>query len=144
MCESDSSKIICRASDFTYTLGCRFDRRLNVTTIEGVNVSTKKSFTLEKKTKTNITATMQFYTNNLFAVVASSPLSVSFFFFYFFLSVSSQFNQAITKHIKHLYKSGDHGNCHNSFFTSNNSTLSFLHNCKGLIRLDLYHVIYFL
>ena len=76
LCEGDSSNIICRESSLTYTMGCRFNRYLNVTTVEGVNVNVKKSDSFKKISKTNVTASLVFYTGDLFDSVAASPLTV--------------------------------------------------------------------
>ena len=76
VCKNDATNTICRGSFLTYQLKCRFDRRLNVSTAEGVNVTEKKSLVVEKEGKTNFTAQMKFYTNDLYNTLAASPLQV--------------------------------------------------------------------
>ena len=72
----DPMKTICRDATFTYNVQCKFDRRLNVSVDEGTNVTVKKSFTFEKKSKTNITAEIQFYKSTLYNTIAATPLEV--------------------------------------------------------------------
>ena len=124
VCQTDSSNTICRGSYLSYTMRCRLDRRLNVTTVEGVNVTVKESFVFEKKAKTNITASMMFYTSDLFDTVAASPLLVSW-----------QINSASTKYISdRLQQLG---------WTEATAYLRNLHDVKGsyyiLLVLHLYY-----
>ena len=76
VCADDPSPIICRGSFLTYRLTCEFDRRLNVSTAVGVNVTDKKSFVFDKAAKTNFTAQMKFYTTDLFDTPEAPPIKV--------------------------------------------------------------------
>ena len=51
------------------------DRHINASSTFGVNVR-EKEVIFEKKAETNLTASLNFYTNNLYDEKASSPLQV--------------------------------------------------------------------
>merc|ERR1719421_609321 len=70
--------IIHRVTIYYYKLKCKFDRRLNITNAEAVEVKDKEE-TFEKTSLTNFTASMTFYENNLFTTAAAVPLQVDAF-----------------------------------------------------------------
>ena len=75
VCENPYT-VICRGSSLTYQLACKFDRRLNVSTAVGVNVTDKESFVFDKAAKTNFTAEMKFYDTSMFTTPSTPPLQV--------------------------------------------------------------------
>ena len=70
------SNIIERVIEYNITLQCSFNRHLNVSVPNVINVDDlEKAF--EKKAKTNFTAVMNFYDSGMFTPAVSGSLQVS-------------------------------------------------------------------
>ena len=73
--EYKESTIISRETNFNYRVQCIFDRRLNISSANVVNVVDKIQ-QFEVSSTTNFTATMKMYERALFINVATPPVQV--------------------------------------------------------------------
>ena len=77
--ETDKNNIIARTVIHFYKIKCNFDRRLNVSNAQVIEVGDRKE-DFQVLSRTNFTAVMNVYTDNVYTSIAKPPIQVKLLF----------------------------------------------------------------